>query len=256
MNKVRGLITLLAAMLIVTASFESGSRAASRLTEDFVELMRLSSAVVAVEVATVQPQPSSGDAIPVTYATLKVLKSYKGELTAESLITVTYIGGVQGDQRVIAPGQPVLAPGDRALVLLTKHKDNWRFVGGDAGHVIMLQDQQGNHIARRAAGVFEYFLSDAESLSGYSQTKAPAITAQRLEQLLSAIASTGRPVIEEPVKHAGRPAMVAQAPAIMGSLPADSGSSLASRILAMFAITTAGWLLLRVLNLRSRTQSA
>ena len=164
MSMFRQIALILIGCLLCVQVFQSHSGAASRLTENFSDLMRVATAVVEVEIIKLEPIPE-GSGMPMTLATLTVRKVHKGEVK-EATITAEHIGGVHDNQRVIATGHPEFAVGDRAVLLLKKANDaatNWRIVGGDAGHVILV-NQLGRTIARRATGTFDFFVPDAQSI--------------------------------------------------------------------------------------------
>jgi hypothetical protein len=174
------------------------SGAASRLSESFLDMMRIATAVVEVEVIKLEQKTEQSN-WPAMIATLSISRIYKGDIDKQ-IITVEYIGGFQNKQEVLATGQPRVSTGDRAVLLLKKHDENaahWRIVGGDAGHVILKQ-KEGQCFASRAAGTFEFFLSDTESITGYKEIKTPHVSRERLDKLLQALLTTGNPVIETP----------------------------------------------------------
>jgi hypothetical protein len=61
---------------------------------------------------------------------------------------------------------------------------------------VILSTEGGKNITRRAAGTFEFFLSDKESITGFIEVKMPEISRDRFDELLHAIVTTGKPVIE------------------------------------------------------------
>jgi hypothetical protein len=217
------------------------------LTDNFADLMQLAAAVVEVKIVKLEPLPDNGFGVPMTLATLAVKKVYKGAIQEET-ISAEFIGGSHDNQHVIAAGQPQFSVGDRAVLLLTKaakHAVHWRIVGGDAGHVILV-DQLGQAITRRATGTFDFFVPDAQSLTGYREVKAPAVTLDRFNELMQALILTGRPVLEAATAQAFTPPK-ANTPVSIAAVPIELSreTSLAERAAMILIVTTAGWLLLR-----------
>lgn len=204
------LIAIIAALMNFIPEVTS-TRAASRLTDDLTELLKLAKVVAEVEVLTQTNQPESKAQVPVTVVTLKIHKIFKGDLLLQSELTAEYLGGFDGHNQVVVPGQPVLVPGLRAVVLLSNSVDpsaRWHVLAGDAGQINFGQNEKGESIASRTSGgQFEYFVRDEQSLTGYSPVKSTWVSSACFYDLLSAILATGRPVLDAGYKS--RPAPMA-----------------------------------------------
>ena len=188
---------LLAASLAGVCGYRA-NHATTRLTDDLSELLKHAKAVAEVVVLEQSVQPDSKVSLPLTLVTLEVKKVYKGELKPSTRITAEYFGGFDGKLNVVVPAQPALAPGQHAILLLTRNDQqsaNWRVVGGDVGQV-SLSSANGQTTARRNAGRFEYFVRNKQSITGYSPVSAETLTQERLGELLEATIATGRPVLE------------------------------------------------------------
>ena len=238
----RGLLLL--ALTLAAIVSEAPSRAASRLTEDLTELLKMSDAVVQVTVTAQRVQAGNPQNVPFTVAALSVEKVYKGPLAAGATIQAEYIGGAAYGGMVVSPGQPHLNTGERAVLLLAQvpGAKNWRVLGGDAGQIVLARDGSGTDIARRGSGRFEFYISDEGSLTGYRSVKGAAIHADQLGALLQAALDTGRPVLEK--EQAARALPLPAANAIV-STSEPSGDSTASRIFFVLLATTLVWAGLR-----------
>jgi len=197
-------------ILFLVGAREIGMSAATLLTEDFTALIGMAQWVAEVEVTAAAPgKPHAG--IPRTLYTLKVNQLFKGELSVAE-ITAEALGGADGEQRVVVPGQVNFQVGDRAILLLTKTdpaQSNWRILGGDAGHLIIAADIQGTPLVRRAAGSFDFYQRDARSLTGYAHYSERALSREMFDALLDAVLSTGKPVVE--TQASAQPAQTAPA---------------------------------------------
>ena len=190
------------ALVFVALSCAFGKRpslAATRLTEDFSELCHLAQLIAEVEVTGQTVEAHSRVGVPLTIVTMSVIHVYKGAAVAEARLKAEYIGGFDGQYTVVSPGQPHFAPGERAIVLLSKFPgtENWHVLAGDAGQIVLTSDPIGLPIARRASSVFEYYVHDRASPAGSRLITGATLPLPLLERLLNAIVTTGRPVLEE-----------------------------------------------------------
>jgi hypothetical protein len=212
-----------------------------------VELIRMASAVVEVSVLRTAYQEQSAVGTPLTVATLKVKKAYKGELPAGAETTVEFFGGPQEAHWVVSPGQPQLDPGDSAILLLTRPREgsaNWRVLGGDVGLITLSRNEAGECVAGRASGQFDYYVRDGASTTGCRRVTSSVLGTGQLEELLTTIVRTGRPVLENCLSAS--PVQVWPAPAATlshQSAPAVKSHStpLLSKLLFVFVLTTLAW---------------
>jgi hypothetical protein len=242
-------ITLLAALVLMCATFENTISAASRATDDMLELFRMAGAVVEVTVVRTTVGRSSRAGLPLTVVTLTVQKAYKGDFAAGAEVTAESFGGSDGGRTVVASGGAQLNVGDRAVLFLTKPASatNWRVLGGSVGQIVLTQNNQGEWIARRGSGQFEYYVRDGASVTGYRRVTCGAVTAAQSDELLQTIVRTGRPVLE---REEAKAAPVLPAPAAMSAhrvAPANvsEDTSLMMRLVLFVGLTTLLWVALR-----------
>ncbi|HYG74192.1 MAG TPA: hypothetical protein VEK08_04225 [Planctomycetota bacterium] len=190
----RGCHSLLSAVLLVILASEFPITAASRLTSDFNELLRLADAIVEVKVLEVHSRERKST------ATLRIERVIKGDVPNAAPLEIEYLGGYDGPYRVISPGQPNFSAGEHALLLLkrSENEQRWHVLGGDVGQVTIATDGLNQRLARRASGKFEFFVADAESLSGFRKVNSVEISYQQLERLITAVLESGRPELAEP----------------------------------------------------------
>jgi hypothetical protein len=241
-------------LLILGLWTDHRSIAATRHTEDLCDLVKMAQLVIEAEVIETKPS-SASTPVPLTQARIKVVKVLKGTST-ESEILIDFAGGISGEQRVIAPGAPELIPGHRYVLLVSRfpQAENWRVVGGDAGQVEIVTAASGT-IARRVGNCkFEYYASDARSLTGFTRVRCAEMRESAFSALLRAIIETGRPVIESPT-----PAVATVAPIqVNAPVPVHDGSSentrrpAGVRLLITTGVTTVLWVLLRRMGFRRK----
>lgn len=218
---------------------EEHSLAATRCTEDLADLARMAQAVVEVEVIDTQSAGIS-NSTPLTVAHVKILKTWKGKI-AEAEIAVEYIGGTCGDQRTIATGQPVLTASHRYVLLVSKFPQvqNWRVVGGDAGEVELISDQEHTAAVRPEHRNFEYFEQDGKSLTGFKRVNCAVMSEEAFRGLLQEIVATGKPVLGARQAAVETPVPVQQE---HNAVPQTGSTALLIvRLLCTVALTTFVW---------------
>lgn len=183
--------------LIGALVLSSGLRvgAASRLTEDFADLVKRAAIVVEVEIGANQDEANAQVGMPLTVSSAKVLRVLRGDVS--KAIEIERFGGKQGDALLVVPGQATLSTGDRAYVLLIPSPLNngrYRVLGGDAGCVLS-EDANGERMTRRAVGRFDYYVADESSQTGFVARQAVALPDDEFNALASALITTGRPVL-------------------------------------------------------------
>src|SRR5437868_2178555 len=100
--------------LVLSADLHVG--AASRLTEDFGDLVKRAAILAEVEVGPCHEENNARIGMPLTIASAKVLRVLRGENM--NAIEIERFGGQQGASTLIVPGQATLSSGDRAFILL------------------------------------------------------------------------------------------------------------------------------------------
>ncbi len=261
----------LIALLTVTVWHDAPTNAASRLTEDLADLFKSAELVVAAEVLDRQAAGSGGEAVPMTAVTLKIQHVFKGSGTdTGDLVRAEYLGGSSGSgMQTIVPGQPNLVPGSRVVVMLSKfgRTPHWRVIGGDAGEIDFALSDDGRPLVHRASGgKFDFFVGDAQSLTGYRSVSVSALNENQFMQLFEAIATTGRPVIEtqaavlneksvnfsapepKPTSDLARSQVEPVAPIASVTLNAtpvetSTGFSLTGRLVVTLLLTSLAWLI-------------
>jgi len=237
------------ALALSCAGLGTRTHAATRLTDDIPELIRMASAVAEVRVLNAVFQEQNAAGISFTVVTLKVNRVYKGELSAGAETTAQFFGGPDGTHQAVSAGQPQLSPGDRAILILTRSPDesaNWRVLGGDVGQITLQGDGAGECVARRASGQFNYYVRDGASTTGYRRITCSVLGGGQMEELLSTIVRTGRPVLEQ--CESATPAPLWPAPAATTAprrtAAANSHStSLLTKLVFVFVLTTVAWLI-------------
>ena len=254
----------LIALLTFTLWYDAPTHAASRLTEDLAELFKSAELVVEADVIDRRAAAPGSEGLPLTAVTLKVTRVFKGSGTdTGEIVQAEYLGGRNGESQTIVPGQPNLTPGMRVVVLLSKfgRTAQWRVIGGDAGEIDFAAADDGKMLAHRASGGrFDYYVRDAQSLTGYRTVSVSALNENEFQHLFEAIASTGRPVIEtqaleintksvhfaapepKPTSVPARnevPSVTVPAPA----LETPAGFSLTERLLVTLLLTSLAWVI-------------
>jgi len=236
--------TLILAAALIALS-ETGSQAASCVTEDFSDLLKRAQCIVEVNIVSVKPEATSNLGIPRELANLKVLRCHKGNLEAGSVIECETFGGNDGKNVVVMPGQAKLVAGTKVLLLLTKVGDGpWRVLAGEAGVVEMYRDQTHAQIAQRAKGQFEYYVRDTQSLSGYTAVKSAAISTEQLGKLVQVVLTTGRPVFENVAESK---TVAAPVKPIIENKPAPTAEHSVpfGKIAIVLGLTSLAWLAIR-----------
>lgn len=180
--------------LVLSSGFRAG--AASRLTEDFADLMKRAAIVVEVDVGVCQDEANAQIGIPFTVASAKVLRVLRGDIA--NAIEIERFGGKQGDALMVVPGQANLSTGDRAVLLLIPSPLNngrYRVLGGDAGCVLSENAEGGERLLRRAVGRFDFYVADESSQTGFVARQAAALPDEEFDALTNALIKTGRPVL-------------------------------------------------------------
>ena len=241
---------MLLALAISAVVAHIAPHAASRATDDLGEMLRMATAVAEVEVLSRSVQSGATAGIPLTVASMRVVKVYKGDLKPGELITVECFGGSDGTQQVFVSGQPDFAPGGRSILLLWKpaaSAANFRVLGGDSGQIVLASDG-GRTIARRASGEFDYCVRDQNS--ALVTHRSSLLSADAAGELLRALLETGTPVLETGLELP--PSVIAHASqhnhnhATVACQAAEpTGIPLPLRLLIAVALTTAAWLALR-----------
>lgn len=206
--------------LVLSSGFQTG--AASRLTEDFADLVKRASIVVEVDVGTCQDEANAQVGMPLTVASAKVLRVLRGDIA--NAIEIERFGGKQGDAMMIVPGQATLSAGDRAVLLLIPSPLNngrYRVLGGDAGCVLSENIEGGERRLRRAVGRFDYYVADESSQTGFVARQASALPDDEFNALTSALIKTGRPVL---TSAAPTPAKILAQTASIPVLPVTNAS--------------------------------
>lgn len=249
-------ISLIAALALNCASLGGRTRAATRLTEDFVELVALASDVADVTVLRATPQERNAAGLPLTVVTLQVNKVYKGGLLPGAETTAEFVGGCAGARNLICTGQPQLDPGDRAVLLLTRWpagNPNWRVLAGDVGQIRVFLNEVGQCMAKRGEGRFNYQVRALNSGDGSHSVSCDVLSVERMDELLRMIVRTGQPVFEdEETVAAFQPSSSSSpSPAAAMLAPPDTatqdaaGCALLFKLLAALALTTGLWLVSR-----------
>jgi hypothetical protein len=246
----RTTIACLIFAIALNFSLESGkSQAASRVTDDFAELVTRAMSVVDASVTDLKAEESSALGMPRTIVTAKVTASYKGNLAAGETFECEIFGGACGKYNVMVPGQAHLSIGDRGLLLLTKIAGNWRVLGGDVGHVAYYRDDDGASMARRESGVIEYYVADSRSITGFTPVKAQTVSAAHLGMVVQAIVQTGKPVIQAPVASIPASHSETMRPTSLTATAAPSTPAAGSRpffaAAVILAIASLSWVLVR-----------
>jgi len=180
--------------LVLSSGFQAG--AASRLTEDFADLVKRAAIVVEVDIGNCQDETNAQIGMPLTVASAKVVRVLRGDIA--NAIEIERFGGKQGDALTVVPGQAALSTGDRAVVLLIPSPLNngrYRVLGGDAGCVLSENAEGGERLLRRAVGRFDYYVADESSQTGFVARQAAALPDDEFNALASALITTGRPVL-------------------------------------------------------------
>jgi len=222
--------------------------AASRLTDDFAELVKLADAVVEVNIDDVRSQESTP---PRSVASLTIHRVFKGKVNPGPL-DIAFIGGFDGPYRVIAPGQPHFIAGQSAVLLLSRSNDgaSWHVLGGDAGQINVAEDGAGQRLARRASGRFEFYVADANSFSGSRAVKSASLRFQHMELLLNTVLKTGRPMIESAAASSPlSTAALAAIPTLENG--GDAGITFGVRVLLFLAATAALCYVSRLFRMRA-----
>ena len=248
--------------LILYAMWSSQSMlAATRVTEDLAELFKLAQVVVEADVLETKPVGLGREGVPMTHSLVRIVRVIKGELTADTAITVEYLGATGDSTATIVPGQAVLVPGKRVVLMLSKFKQitEWRVLAGDAGQIDLGGENQAT--ARRTCGAaFNYYIADPKSLTGYTQKNATELNRTTLDSLLEAIASTGRPVIgatAPAAEQAARPEPAAaqqqasNSSSAVSAAPVAPATTTASSIVLMTFVSVALMLAALVVGHRS-----
>jgi len=261
----------LIALLTVTVWHDAPTYAASRLTEDLAELFKSAELVVAAEVLDRQAGAVGAEGVPMTSVTLKIQRVFKGSGTdTGEVVRAEYLGGSSGSgMQTIVPGQPNLVPGSRVVVMLSKfgRTPHWRVIGGDAGEIDFALSDDGRPLVHRASGgKFDFFVSDAQSLTGYRNVNVSALNENQFLQLFEAIATTGRPVIEtqaavavvlkdqtvnfsapepKPTSDLARSQVAPIATVTLSAAPAETstGFSLTGRLVVTLLLTSLAWVI-------------
>ena len=254
------IITILTATVLAAHAvwMAAGALAATRLTEDLADLFRMAQFVIEADVLDSQPAGAGREGIPMTQATLKIVRVIKGEAAVGDVTVAEYLGGRNGERITVAPGQARLVPGSRVILLLSKFKDmaNWRVIGGDAGQI----DMEGETARRACGSPFSFYVKDPASITGFSARKTTELSAAMLDCLLRALANTGRPEIEAPkgqVMNVSAPAMKHHMPAtqiaFVNQIQHNGTSndwSIGSRIAVTMSLLLAGFIVSRPFTAR------
>jgi len=241
MNTAKTILNLTLALTISALIGLSQSGAASRVTEDLTDMVKMAGAVAEVTVTAQRVQADNANSVPFTVVTLKIEKVFKGQLDAGNEIQAEYMGGAAFGRMVVSPGQANLKMGDRAVLLLTKAPNaaNFRILGGDAGQITLSQDGEGRQLARRGSGRFSFYVADEAALTGYRQVNSSAIYSNQLNALLTTLTKIGRPVLEN--EYAAEAKTLPAPAAMTAAAPASDDSSLFGRLLSVLFATTLVW---------------
>ena len=241
MNTAKTILNLTLALTISALIGLTQSGAASRVTEDLTDMVKMSNAIAEVTVTAQHVQAENADSVPFTVITLKIEKVFKGQLEAGNEIQAEYMGGAAFGRMVVSPGQANLKMGDRAVVMLTKAPNavNFRILGGDAGQITLAQDGEGRQLAHRGSGRFSFYVADAASLTGYRQVNGSSIYANQMNALLTTLVAVGRPVLEN--EYAAEAKTMPAPAAMTAAAPAADDSSLFGRLLGVLFATTLVW---------------
>lgn len=234
------LIATVCLSLLLTGRHAAGT---TRLTEDFVDLLKMADAVVEVKVLDLKAAIGSRGFMATT-ARVSVLRSLKGAFAAGAEVMVEYAGGSDSTTRTYVPSQPVLVLGQKAVLLLSKRGDAWHVVGGDAGEVVFRTDENGAELAQRQFGSFKYYSRDEQSLTGYSAVEQSYMSIERFNDLVGTVIKTGKPVLGDVVASAPQIERTNAVPAIVQA-PASHENSLLLPLLVAIGAITGLWTLLR-----------
>ncbi|HEY3320197.1 MAG TPA: hypothetical protein VGP72_07015 [Planctomycetota bacterium] len=248
--KAAGVLAIVSGLAVLLASGQRTS-AASRLTDDFAELLQMAQVAAQVRIGELHVEAGRDGGIPLTVARCEVEAVRKGDLAGKKQIEVECFGATVGSVETHCPGQAQLASGETALLLLVKNQSDpnrWRVLGGDVGQVALAEDGAGSKIARRMSGAFDYFVPEANSPSGWRRIKTAVVTQSKLTALVEALLTTGRPEIAErshemivPPKETCQPA-----PRVMAEAAPETGLHLLGRLTGVLLIATGLWLGLRL----------
>lgn len=192
----RTLAVSVLALCALVLSLDMPAGAASRITEDFADLVKRAPLVVEVEITASKDEQNTQVGMPLTLSQAKVVRVLRGD--AHAALVIERFGGNNGAERVHVPGQAQLTTGDRAVLLLIPSPLNngrYRVLGGDAGCVLSEDSDRGARQLRRVTGRFDYYIADEKSLSGFVAKQAPALDGDEFDALVDAVLKTGRPVL-------------------------------------------------------------
>jgi hypothetical protein len=235
-------VGLIAAAVFLLHALWTGERtlAASRYSDDLAELSRIAQAVIEVEVIGIESAPDSKAAMPLTRASVKIRRIYKGNVDAEDL-SVAYPGGNDGAHQTICPGQPALVAGHRYVLFVARFSPaaGWCVVGGEAGAVELIGGSDGTIARRQGSLRFEYFAPDSKSLTGTQRIERAVLSDVEFSALLETIVETGRPVVTTPVS-AMAPVSASAPVATLSETPGTAAVLI--KALATILVVTIVWL--------------
>jgi hypothetical protein len=248
--KVRMVLVLMGATILAQGLvLRTSADAASRLTEDFSDLVKRAAVVVEVKIERCRQEQNEQVGMPLTVASAQVVRVHRGTMGANAQLEMEKFGGEVDGMKIVVPGQVEFVEGAHAFALLVESPLNngrWRVLGGDAGYV--LREKSGQQtVARRATGRFDYFVSDEKSLTGFVSRQSQSMNDEDFNALVAALLETGRPVINV-VSHEAtatpipaQPSLPVVAMPIASAAGESSESSLLVRLGAVLLFITLAW---------------
>lgn len=245
----------IAGALVLSSDLRVG--AASRLTEDFADLVKRAAIVAEVEIGAMQEEANAQVGMPLTISSAKVLRVLRGDVA--NAIEIERFGGNQNGALMVVPGQATLATGDRAYVLLIPSPLNngrFRVLAGDAGCVLSENAPDGERMLRRAVGRFDFYVSDESSQTGMVARQAATLPDSDFNALASALIKTGRPVLTTfavPTPAQDLVPQTATLPVVaMHTTPAPTDVPLFFKVGVFLACVTLAWAATRLTRILAR----
>jgi hypothetical protein len=249
MNVRMVMFLLCGAILSQGLVLRTSTEAASRLTEDFADLVKRAAVVVEVKIERCRQEQNAQIGMPLTVASAQVVRVHRGTIGANAQLELEKFGGDTDGMKIVVPGQVEFVEGAHAFALLVESPLNngrWRVLGGDAGYVLREKSGQ-QEVARRATGRFDYFVSDEKSLSGFVSRQSQSMNDVDFNALVTALIETGRPVINVVSHDTAVPQVPAQAALPVVTMPTASTTGESSetplfvRLGAVLLFITLAW---------------
>ncbi|HTO03851.1 MAG TPA: hypothetical protein VL069_09130 [Opitutus sp.] len=200
------------AVLLVVSFWTSSARALSVIAPTFPELVAEASTIVRGKVKAISSRKVAGARGEVikTFVTFKVSSALKGAREAEE-VTLAFLGGQVGDERLEVPGMPAFNVGAEDYLFVNAQNRICPLVGAMHGRYRLVTPQKAGrpYVARddhaplvQVSDVIKP-MRDAGAVNGLSDATERALSAEEFEQRVRA--EIAQPTRIQPTPTGDRP---------------------------------------------------